>query len=361
MLEDLTRIANTVGFGHALLLAILLWTKKTPLQQSNRYLAISLFAFSIILANTIIRLSEYVTSLGWFEQISNTSILLIAPSIFLYVSSRLGIKTEISTIWHYLPFIIYAVFNGLHLVLQLSGQNIKIIVDHLAFLAFQLQFGIYLSKSFKIIGNYKEKAKNEFSSIQHLSIIWMKRILRILHSTWLIALTFVIYEIVIGKLPDLITLNLSLTLLLVVGILGIRSYLNPEIFSLSTTYENTKISSDQSQSIIQVLNKMMAEKELFLDQKLTVHQLSEVTGVSRRQISQVLNQKMGSNFFDYVNRYRAQYFKEKLENGQHEHLTMQALSEESGFRSISTAYAAFKKHTGTTPAKYRKKLQSEIE
>ena len=354
MISDLTVLINTFGLGQAIVLSLLLWWRPTKIRRSNRFLAIVLVAFGAIILNTIIRLTSYIAPLGWYESISNSVILIIAPSLFFYVRFRLFPKQNLKWWYHYVPFVVYLLIVIFSILLNQKSAFYVIIADNLAFLVFQLQFGIYLYFSFRSIQDYEQKLKHNFSYNIQTSTRWMKRLLLALLVTGIGALSFVIIELVITPLPDFITLNLSLIFVIVIGLLAYLTYINPEVFTLSTPYEDTSFSDDQLSVFKEKLKSIILEEELFLNPKLSIHDLSERTGIPRRQISQLLNQNMGVNFFDYINSFRVEYFKEKLIDPKSAPFTIQALAEKSGFQSMSTAYGAFKKVTGMTPAKYKK-------
>jgi AraC-like DNA-binding protein len=58
------------------------------------------------------------------------------------------------------------------------------------------------------------------------------------------------------------------------------------------------------------------------------------------------------NFSQLVNKYRILYFTELLKNKKYESLTIEALSELSGFGSRNTMYNVFNKYHGMTPTEF---------
>jgi AraC-like DNA-binding protein len=60
------------------------------------------------------------------------------------------------------------------------------------------------------------------------------------------------------------------------------------------------------------------------------------------------------NFFDFVNRYRIEAAQKILRDETKGHQSVHFIGETVGFKSKSAFYAAFKKHTGCTPAEFRK-------
>jgi AraC-like DNA-binding protein len=58
----------------------------------------------------------------------------------------------------------------------------------------------------------------------------------------------------------------------------------------------------------------METNKPYLNPTLTIQELAAQIETSLHKLSQVLNQKMGSNFTDYVNRYRVEESKKLLRN-----------------------------------------------
>jgi AraC-like DNA-binding protein len=68
------------------------------------------------------------------------------------------------------------------------------------------------------------------------------------------------------------------------------------------------------------------------------------------EISRILIEAVGVNFFDFVNRHRATEARRLLV---HSDLSVLEIGLEVGFNSRSTFNAAFKKHVGSSPSAYR--------
>jgi len=71
-----------------------------------------------------------------------------------------------------------------------------------------------------------------------------------------------------------------------------------------------------------------------------------------------MNAHAGSNFPDYINKYRVKEAKKLLGDNNFSAYTIVAIGLECGFNSKSTFYYAFKKFTGLTPTAYRKEATS---
>lgn len=101
------------------------------------------------------------------------------------------------------------------------------------------------------------------------------------------------------------------------------------------------------------LQTYMQRDQPYLDPGLNLQQVAQASGYSRNQISFALNQVLGSSFFAFVNRARIAHML-RLHAGQPGQV-VQALAEASGFRSLSTCYAAFRAATGESPRSYFKR------
>jgi YesN/AraC family two-component response regulator len=74
--------------------------------------------------------------------------------------------------------------------------------------------------------------------------------------------------------------------------------------------------------------------------------------VSANNLSQVINEKTGFNFNDYINTFRVEEAKNILTSPEYQKLTIEAIAEKAGFNSKSPFYTAFKKHAGMTPKEF---------
>ena len=81
--------------------------------------------------------------------------------------------------------------------------------------------------------------------------------------------------------------------------------------------------------------------------------------LSNGYLSQIINQKEGKNFFDFINGYRVEEVKRNLANPNFDHFSILGIGLEAGFKSKSTFNAVFKKMTGHTPTAYKRLLTAD--
>lgn len=99
----------------------------------------------------------------------------------------------------------------------------------------------------------------------------------------------------------------------------------------------------------------LARDDAFLDPDISLIKVANVLGITRNQLSYVLNNVMQTTFYDWVNSNRIGYVLERMKR-QDEDFSVVTIAMEAGFNSISGFYGAFKKQTGVTPSAYRKAL-----
>ena len=104
--------------------------------------------------------------------------------------------------------------------------------------------------------------------------------------------------------------------------------------------------------IVTRLAHLMNEERLYRDSGLSLPTLASRLGITTNHLSEAINQGLGLNFFDYVNRFRVQEACVALRT--RPEATILELTHEVGFNSRSTFNAAFKKWTGVTPSAFRK-------
>ena len=80
--------------------------------------------------------------------------------------------------------------------------------------------------------------------------------------------------------------------------------------------------------------------------------LSKEFGVSADYLSGIINGLLGMNFYDFINHYRVEEFKQMCRDSSKRKLTIIALAYDCGFNSKATFTRVFKKNTGITPGEY---------
>lgn len=99
------------------------------------------------------------------------------------------------------------------------------------------------------------------------------------------------------------------------------------------------------------LQELLQEQSLYLNPELTVEDLARAARIPDRQVSHLINNCLGKNFFEFVNEARVETAKQLLVEGS---WSIQRVLEESGFNSKATFNRIFKRYVEQTPSDYRR-------
>ena len=110
---------------------------------------------------------------------------------------------------------------------------------------------------------------------------------------------------------------------------------------------------EMCEQLFQQLKHHMEENKPFLAEDLSLSMLAVQLALTTNQLSQVINQKSAVNFFTFVNGYRVEVVKERLNDPAYSHYSILAIGYDCGFRSKSSFNKIFKEMVGKTPSEYR--------
>jgi len=100
------------------------------------------------------------------------------------------------------------------------------------------------------------------------------------------------------------------------------------------------------------LEAYMRDHKPYTNPNLTIHELASGLKIPPHVLSKVINEGFGKNFFDYVNQYRVEEFKQRMDDPRSRQHTLLSLAFDVGFNSKSAFNRAFKKLTHQTPKDY---------
>lgn len=129
-------------------------------------------------------------------------------------------------------------------------------------------------------------------------------------------------------------------------------YFSSEVFnesSISYQYEKALLSQSQSASFTALLQLKMEKEKYYLQANLSLSDLAEKIELHPNKLSWLLNEKLGANFYEFINNYRLKHFQNTAQGQESKHLSILGMAYESGFNSKSVFNDFFKKSTGLTP------------
>ncbi len=302
-----------------------------------------------------------------------TLLLLDGVLFYWYVRSLNNLQKLKTQIVQIIPFLIAF---GLSIIILLSGETTELVdqyyeiyalrnageaeaigADIVIFLSLVLLInGFFVYKSIGLLSKYRILLTNNFSNLLNLKISWLKK----LTYFWL-AFSFiplVIFSISYIFRPIQFDF-FELTFLLGLWATSVFFSINviTQQYSNETTLikpSNTSSKNESDEEIDQIfttLTEYMKKNEPFKDEKLTLQSLASQLDLKPAKLSVAINTKNGTNFHEYINRYRVEAVKKELNNTAEQIII---IAYRNGFNSKSTFNSAFKKMTGITPSQYRK-------
>lgn len=120
------------------------------------------------------------------------------------------------------------------------------------------------------------------------------------------------------------------------------------------------ISESNSDVVIALENKeyrvieFFKNNRMFLENSFSLDQLAKEVGLTKQEVSEVINQNLNSSFYQLLAKYRIDYAKTLLIRNKN--LTIDAVVDECGFCSKSTFNKYFKLYVGQTPSVFRSQV-----
>jgi AraC-like DNA-binding protein len=209
---------------------------------------------------------------------------------------------------------------------------------------------------------YRNIAKNEYSDSTMLAISWLWQFILILVPVILLWGAELI-RILLGGLgqSDIVTFAWGFIALFIYFV-SFKAFIHQDLFDESkqkiTKKENSSLNREEiktgdDKKSCESIKEAMENGQYFLNHDLTIHEFAKAINKSPRLISNCINQSFGFNFNEWVNNYRVEKALEILKDKNNDHLSIEGVGSDSGFKSRSAMYIAFKKKTGETPGYFR--------
>src|SRR3990172_170382 len=128
------------------------------------------------------------------------------------------------------------------------------------------------------------------------------------------------------------------------------------IDTVRNRYKRSRLSGIDAESVTRQLIELMENEKMFADEDLSLKRLAYELSITPHQLSQLMNEKLNSNFNSFINRYRVEEAKKILIDEPDR--PIMSICYGVGFNSKSVFYKAFLQSTGMTPHRYRKELLS---
>lgn len=360
-------IVFIIGIVQAFFIVFILLTKKKK-SLPDKILAIWICCIGI---NLLLYYFEYIEFHQQYPHILGIAApfpFAHGPLLFLYVTYLISKEQKFNRILllHFVPALSFYIFMMPDLLLP-ADEKIRFAYEvipvnpplYWEVYSFLINISglVYVFWSLYLLRLNYHVIKDNFSYTEKINLKWLRNLIVGMAIIWIAVLVSNTLEETTGS--NLIFTAVTLFIFLI-GYYGTRQgYIFSDQFNpqkqqdIKVKYEKSTLSETQSQSLLERLLHFMDEEKPYLESKITLPQLASRFEINPNYLSQVINEKLDANFYDFINKYRVTEFKERLKKKGANTFTLFAHASDSGFSSKSSFNEVFKKVTGLTPSQYQ--------
>jgi AraC-like DNA-binding protein len=336
---------KTADFWLAALLIVLCSSLITPfigfanVYDRNQWL--TFFPFTISYSYGVLVWFYVVYLTNSKREFSSKDLLFFIPSA-VYVAFRLFLFAQNLEFKNWFDKNYYAPFVGTFVFVTEFAWNV-------AFLFFAL----------KHYRKYRAWTNENFSDTEKVKFDWLRNFLYLFTFVFVLGAVFDFTNNFLFKLSYIQYFYFELVLALVTYYLAVAGYLRSQTIELAfspraeeSESKRALLSEKELGRLKTKLQNLMDAEKPYRNPQLTLNDLSKNLGVNSAVLSFVINNGFEKNFNDFVNEFRINEVKEKLQTGEAENLTLLAVALDCGFNSKATFNRAFKKFTGVSPKEF---------
>jgi len=299
------------------------------------------------------------------QPLLSSSFLLFNPAFYIYIQSLTSTRFNLryTHLLHLLPFIGFESYAYL-LSEPLSLDTYFIRDDQFVFRMFfgaanVLSWLIYHPISLRLVHRHRIHLRNELSRIESNESLGWVLFIAIFYVVYCIVAVAIYGLLFTGSIhplsPHFFNYAALLCMIYIMSAYGLRQTQLPPVLlhqNGNSTYQHSTLSQESKEKIARQLTEFFNEKKPWLNPDLNMDFLANALNVPKYQITEVLNTRLGNNFFQFVNLYRVEEVKKMLADPANKY-SIEAIGYECGFASKSAFYTVFKQVTRTTPHDYR--------
>ena len=356
-----TNIILFLGAIQGIVLGVVLLRTSKRNKTANILLAAMLFFFSFSICLHAVVHTLFIPFFSKHHKLLiNFGFVTFGPIIYLYIKTLTKPNLQLlkTDILHFLPLLI-CMFFILPIAVSTNDTKIYHILQGVVYSGVFINLIVYIAISMMLLRSFSRRIRDNFSSIEKIDLKWLK--------FFLFCIVLIVFAAVITHLlyqGDVAGNYFWIAISLIIYLMGYFGLAQPEIFSGKVLdvykelgdkkkYEKSTLTPERAEDYFQRLSIAMQEKQTFLNSDLTLSALAKEIRVSTHHLSQLINEKVGQTFYDYINSHRIEKAKEYLSSNEKQHLGIGSIGFEVGYNSLSAFNGAFKKFTGMTPSQFK--------
>jgi AraC-like DNA-binding protein len=373
--------------GTAFLLSFLLINAP---KNNNRHANIWLGVFMATLTGAFLEI--FIHNLNLQKQYTFTLDMLqlcrflSAPTMYLsilFFTNPNKVFTR-KDLWHFVPFTVFFAFRMSSILMahpdavgrgadwQFPNETMQFIVFAIIRNALPLQTIMYWILSYRKLQKHRRNIEKISATVDTINLDWLRYFLLILSILVIIWLNLAIFNIT--SLYDF-TPYIYLASVFFLAHFALRQreiypYEKHDLKELSAVIEDSntpektkyqRLTDTETTVLKDTLNRLMQYEKVYLDNELSLPQLAEKMAISPQDLSYLINEAYGENFFSFINRHRVEEVKRLLLTEKYDQFNILGIAYQAGFNSKTTFNAAFKKQVGQSPSDFVKtsKMQKQ--
>lgn len=321
--------------------------------RATYFLAMLLFVISVRVTKSVF-LTFYPGTSSTFVSIGLTACFLIGP--FLYLYTRIATRPEQAHrwnwLWHVVPVMVMMLLVSIYFPYREYTYLWWRKPPRIMGVLLASQWTLYVFAAIYQARHSFVKLLKENEKLSTLDF-WIINIVTGGFIIWLAYNTSNYTSYIVGALSFSFTFYITLIIWFFKRRKTALSFLTPTV-----KYAKKKIDKSREAALRQQLSSLFEREQIHRNPELKIKDVADQIDTTSHELSQFLNDNEGTSFTHFINEYRIHTAKELLESK--DNLTLEAIGLESGFKSNSTFYTAFKKNVGITPAQYKKSLKQAV-
>ncbi|MEO9468306.1 AraC family transcriptional regulator [Parasphingorhabdus sp.] len=363
-----------IGGLHGLMISILLVLSRKNRRSGNMLLALMLVFYTLPILRVVLHDMGFIRSLG-YSFLSVELLYGLGPSLYLYTKTLANPRFHPgrTDLFHFLPVVLEILYYSSPFYQRHEFYFVAepLNADHVIWMVEQaggvISVFVYLFLTNRLLSTYSKWLRENYSELRKRTLSWLQK--PVLLYTVFFTLWISLRAIDIILYGDSLVIAYYYTFLLFLSLgtywIGTQGYLHTQVLIAGFDQTPAKVAQLRNNgaelaALYAKLETIMSREKPYLDDELSLTALANQLQVNQRLLSRVINSQAQVSFYDYVNAYRIDEFKQRLPTYR-EKQPLINLAYDCGFGSKATFNQVFKASTGVTPSHYRRILQNPLE
>jgi AraC-like DNA-binding protein len=353
----------------------------TPLLMSQagqrrsqvRYIAAILVSFSVLLLYYVLFWSGYIRYFPYLMGSLDLLYFLFGPFFYLYLKSlsEQPVSNSPQSV-HFVPFLVGVSINLVVIAVRFRYPELLMHPSRLPYVGYYFKVLPWICLAhLTVYAVAIVRLRQSFGEL-HTITSWAR---------W-VSVCYLGFVVALGAYYGLVQFSffsrawdyaISFSMAGFIGLVAVLAYVQPHIFQSvdppvippepklesEIRYRHSGMPAHVASQFAGQLQGLMQTEKLYQDCELRLDTLAEKLTVSRHHLSQILNEQLGMNFFEYINSLRVEEAKELLRQVPRQELNISEVAYQVGFNNKVSFNKAFRKATGLSPKEFRQATQEK--